>query len=185
MADAHRRRNQLTRVKSMGDGLIFERLEGLDVEGLEKRFTEEEVFGALLSFCREKVLGPDGFPMAFWSLNAIFLVLIPKKGGAEDLKDFRPISLMGGLDKWLTKMLANKLKGYLKGLRQGDPISPYLFAIVMEAFSCLLKRAVFGGFLLPCSIRGRGGEEVKGFRVENVKELAEEFGYKVGRLPST
>ena len=29
------------------------------------------------------------------SLNAIFLVLIPKKGGSEDLKDFRPIILVG------------------------------------------------------------------------------------------
>ena len=27
------------------------------------------------------------------SLNVSFLVLVPKKGGAEDLKDFRPISL--------------------------------------------------------------------------------------------
>ena len=33
------------------------------------------------------------------SLNTMFLVLIPKKGGAEDLKDFRPVSLVGGLYK--------------------------------------------------------------------------------------
>ena len=26
------------------------------------------------------------------SINASFIVLIPKKGGAKDLKDFRPIS---------------------------------------------------------------------------------------------
>ena len=31
------------------------------------------------------------------SLNATFLVLIPKKEGVEDLKDFRSISLVGGL----------------------------------------------------------------------------------------
>ena len=31
------------------------------------------------------------------SLNATFLVLIPKKGDVEDLKDFRPISLLGSL----------------------------------------------------------------------------------------
>ena len=28
------------------------------------------------------------------SLNSTFLVLIPKKGGVEDLKDFRPIGLL-------------------------------------------------------------------------------------------
>ncbi|RVW28776.1 Transposon TX1 uncharacterized 149 kDa protein [Vitis vinifera] len=40
------------------------------------------------------------------SLNATFLVLVPKKGGAEDLKDFRPISLVGSL----YKLLANRIK---------------------------------------------------------------------------
>ena len=63
----------------------------------------------------DKALGPDGFTVAFWqnawdftkeeimemfkefhehnsfvrSLNNTFLVLIPKKSGAEDLGDFR------------------------------------------------------------------------------------------------
>ena len=31
----------------------------------------------------------------------------------------------------------------------------------MEAFSCLLKRAVSGGFLSPCSVQGRRGEGVQ------------------------
>ena len=48
--------------------------------------------------------------MFFRSLNSIFLVLVPKKGGVEDLRDFRCISLVGGLYKLLAKVLANRLK---------------------------------------------------------------------------
>ena len=44
------------------------------------------------------------------SLNSTFLVLVPKKGGAEDLRDYRPISLVGGLYKILAKVLVNRLK---------------------------------------------------------------------------
>jgi hypothetical protein len=36
--------------------------------------------------------------------------LIPKKSGAVDIKDFRPISLTGGMYKIMSKVLANRLK---------------------------------------------------------------------------
>ena len=38
------------------------------------------------------------------SLNTTFLVLIPKKGEAKDLRDFKSISLVEGLYKWLAKV---------------------------------------------------------------------------------
>ena len=48
-----------------------------------------------------------------------------------------------------------------RGLRQGDLISPYLFVIAMKVFNCLLKRAVDGGFLLGCTVKGRSGDGVQ------------------------
>ena len=90
----------------------------------------------------DKAPDPDGFTIAFcqstWdivktnvleffqeffesgrfvrSINAIFLVLIPKKLGVEDLKDYRPISLVGSLYKLLAKVLANRLKKVMSKL---------------------------------------------------------------------
>ncbi|RVW27814.1 putative mitochondrial protein [Vitis vinifera] len=48
-----------------------------------------------------------------------------------------------------------------RGWRQGDPLSPYLFVIGMEALCTLINKAVSGGFLSGCRIRGRVGDEVQ------------------------
>jgi hypothetical protein len=87
-----------------------------------------------------KAPGPDGFSMAFFqqcwgvlkkdimvvfsefhnsrqferSLNATFISLIPKKVDALEVKDFRPISLVGGVYKIISKVLANRLKSVLE-----------------------------------------------------------------------
>ena len=43
-------------------------------------------------------------------MNATFIALIPKKIDASNIRDFRPISLVGSLYKILSKVLANHLK---------------------------------------------------------------------------
>ena len=50
------------------------------------------------------------------SLNATFKPLIPKKNGASNIQDFRPISLVGIVYKILAKVLENRLKEVLDQL---------------------------------------------------------------------
>ena len=114
------------------DRLPFATLSHEEVGSLELPFREDEVFIALNEMDGDKAPGPDGFSLAFWqafkhfvkseimemsrefyanesfikSLNATFVVLIPKKGDA----DLRPISHLGSLYKILAKVLANRLK---------------------------------------------------------------------------
>ena len=50
------------------------------------------------------------------SLNASFLALIPKKVDVVEVKDFWPISLVSGIYKILSKVLANQLCRVAHGL---------------------------------------------------------------------
>jgi len=47
------------------------------------------------------------------SFNATFVSMIPKKTGAMDVRDFHPISLVGGISKIISKVLANMFKSVL------------------------------------------------------------------------
>ena len=91
-----------------------------------------------------------------------------------------------------------------KGLRQEDPLSPCLFVLGMEVLSTLIRRAVDGGFLSGCRLRGRGGVEmivshllfaddtiifcksvlIPVGEVEEIEEMAMELGCRVGSLPT-
>lgn len=106
---------------------------------LEIPFNLDEITSALKSCNSSKAPGPDGFNFKFikeaWkfiqedviqfflefhsngrlvsSLNSTFIGLIPKRAGASEFKDFRPISLVGYFYKLLAKTLSARLKSVM------------------------------------------------------------------------
>ena len=48
-----------------------------------------------------------------------------------------------------------------RGLKQGDPLSPYMFVLGMEAFSILIEKAASKGFLSGYKISNISGDVVQ------------------------
>jgi hypothetical protein len=122
------------------EGLDFHSIGAGDSALLERKFDREEVSTVLKDLQGDKAPGPDGFSMAFFhkcwdivgddvmgffeefhthckfekSLNATFIALIPKKRDALNIRDYRPISLVGSMYKLLSKVLANRVKTVLE-----------------------------------------------------------------------
>jgi hypothetical protein len=119
---------------------VFDQILDHKASWLEREFEEEEVKKVVLAMEGDKVLGLDGFSIAFFqvcwevvkedilkifkefhakgkfeaTLNSTFISLIPKIPDASEMKDFCPISLVGVIYKIIAKVLANKLKGVLE-----------------------------------------------------------------------
>lgn len=56
---------------------------------------------------------------------------------------------------WFSTLLNGSPKGYFqagRGLRQGDPLSPFLFLLVAEAFRKMIKRAVSASLFEGCRV---------------------------------
>ena len=109
-------------------------------------FLEEEVKVAIHDLNSEGARGPDGIPIFFyiecWDavgpevmatieyfragrcnmnwINRAYIVLIPKVQGAEQIGDFRAVSLSNSIYLIIAKVLANRLRGILASL-----ISPF------------------------------------------------------------
>jgi len=150
------------------DGLSFISIEENESFWLERDFEEKEVRDVIRELNGDKAPGPDGFTMAFFqkcwdilkydimavfaefhsrgkfekSFNDTFISLIPKKTGVMEVKDFRPISLIGGIYKIISKVLANRFKSVL-----GNIISPTLrmriLAVDKSWILCLLLMNVW------------------------------------------
>ncbi|KAJ9564713.1 hypothetical protein OSB04_000679 [Centaurea solstitialis] len=262
-------------VKNFHDpvGLFIKKLSREDADFMVRRVDDDEIKLALFSIDDEKSPGPDDFNAKFfkkaWSIvgvevseaikqffdngkllsevNATLIALVAKVSSPSSVVDFRPIVCCNVLYKCISKVIANRIKGYLdflvdenqstfipqrqigdnillaqelmrgyhrqrgakrcafkvdiqkaydmvnwsfleqslkyfgfhpcmihwlmkcisstsyainvngeqvghfrgkRGIRQGDPLSPYLFTLVMEVFNLILKRKikVMGGF---------------------------------------
>ena len=113
-----------------------------DNRELEGPLTEAEVFAALQSLQGGKAPGIDGLPSEFYrtfwpelkddmlgvfsesfedlslpqSCRRAVLTLLPKKGDLQDIKNWRPVSLLCSDYKLLSRTLANRLKKVMEQL---------------------------------------------------------------------
>ncbi|GJS26786.1 RNA-directed DNA polymerase, eukaryota, reverse transcriptase zinc-binding domain protein [Tanacetum coccineum] len=142
-----------------------------DAEAIIMEVTDKEIREAMFDIDSSKASGPDGGKL-LKEVNATLVALVPKVETPNKISDFRPISCCNVLYKCISKILTNRMKnglskvgiieskglkasfsicindevcGYLKnrrGLRQVDPMSPYLFTLVMEVLNMIMIKNI-------------------------------------------
>jgi len=133
-----------------------------DLSELELPFSHDELREVIDSMPIDKALEPDGFTGKFYkscwgiikedillALNSLYtmnaqglqllstanIVLLPKKGDATEITDYRPISLIHSVTKIVTKLLANRL-------------APRLGAMISNCQSTFIKkRSIHDNFM--------------------------------------
>ena len=114
-----------------------------DLSDLEAPFTEEELRKVIYQMPFDKAPKPDGYTGAFFKatwdiikddivaaannfhalrcsglqmINSANIILLPKKDGAEEITDFRPISLIHSFIKIIAKALALRLAPHMNDI---------------------------------------------------------------------
>lgn len=147
-----------------------------DLTKLDAPFSEEEVWKTINSLPSDKAPGPDGFTGKFYKsywqiikvdimaavsaiwgrkmrnfeqLNSAYITLLPKKEEATNIKDFRPISLVHSFAKLITKLLANRLAGWLDQMVSPNQI------LLSKVVSYKIISCLFSGLLGSSTSRNR------------------------------
>ncbi|KAL0283745.1 UNVERIFIED_CONTAM: hypothetical protein Sradi_7219000 [Sesamum radiatum] len=119
--------------------------------------TNEEIKEAFFDISEDSAPGPDGYTSLFFkaawvAIGGDFVKLsrnFSYRAGSLRMFNF-PTKFIGWIEQCIsTVMFSISLNGSLygffpssRGLRQGDPLSPYLFVIVMEVWRILLHKRI-------------------------------------------
>nr|GEV37454.1 hypothetical protein [Tanacetum cinerariifolium] len=153
--------NKSTEGNGLKENMWLTNLSNILISSLD--ITNEEIKEAMFGIGNDKALGPDGFTSVFfkrsWNImgedvcdaikeffktnrllgevNATLITLVPKIQHPNKVSDFRPIACCN-----VILCVNGKRHGYFKsgrGLRHGDPMSPYLFTLVMEVLTLMVR----------------------------------------------